>query len=102
MSPKIRVGLSKLGINKQSTKELIHPQTNIFFDKLSEKLIEDRERGELASQLNPRCLAMTAHLAGIGIMTMKGVADSAQDPLKFSDEELIEEYTQLFLLSRLR
>jgi len=93
------VGLSKLGINSESTKELIHPYTNIFFDKLVAKLDEDRERGELASQLNPRRLAMTAHLAGIGVMTMKGVADSAQDPLKFSDEELIEEYTQLFLLT---
>lgn len=93
------LGYSKLGINEESARKFIHPCTNVFFDKLTAKLQVDKKQGKLASQLHPRRLAMAAHLAGIGIMTMKGVADSAGDPLKFSDKQLIDEYAQIFLLS---
>jgi hypothetical protein len=41
-------------------------------------------------------MAFLAHLAAIGLLTMKGMVESLGDPLRYSDEQLIEGFARVF------
>jgi AcrR family transcriptional regulator len=90
------VGIHKVGVNSESIKELIHPHTTRFYDALEGRLLEDRANGRLSPQAHPRRLAVNAHCAAVGLMTMFGIAESAGDPLKHSDADLIDEMARAF------
>lgn len=44
----------------------------------------------------PRLLVFLAHLAAIGVLTMKGLVEAFDDPLVYSDEELIDALARVF------
>lgn len=44
----------------------------------------------------PRLLAFLAHLSALGVLTMKGLVEAFDDPLRYSDEELIEALSRVF------
>lgn len=46
--------------------------------------------------VEPRLLAFLAYLSAIGLLTMKGLVESLNDPLKYSDDELIEALARVF------
>ena len=46
--------------------------------------------------MEPRLLAFLAYLAAIGLLTMKGLAQQLDDPLAFSDEQLIQGLGKVF------
>lgn len=48
------------------------------------------------AKLNPRLLAFLAHLSALGVLTMKGLVESFDDPLRYSDDELIDALAQVF------
>lgn len=44
----------------------------------------------------PRLLAFLAHVSALGVLTMKGLVEAFDDPLRYSDEELIEALARVF------
>lgn len=44
----------------------------------------------------PRLLAFLAHLSALGVLTMKGLVETFDDPLLYSDEELIDALARVF------
>jgi hypothetical protein len=40
--------------------------------------------------VDPRLLAFLAHAAAVGLLTMKGMVENADDPLRWSDAELVD------------
>ena len=48
------------------------------------------------SAVEPRLMAFLAFLASIGVLTMKGMVEQVNDPLVFSDEQLIEGLGRIF------
>ncbi|PPE80712.1 TetR/AcrR family transcriptional regulator [Kaistia algarum] len=56
------------------------------------------EGGETRSRaaVEPRLLAFLAYLAAIGLLTMKGMVEHVEDPLVYSDEELVEGFARVF------
>jgi AcrR family transcriptional regulator len=57
-------------------------------------LIEKRQTG--GGKIEPRLLAFLAYLSALGLLTMKGMVEAQGDPLIYSDERLIDGFTQLF------
>ena len=51
---------------------------------------------EGGAPVEPRLMAFLAHLAAIGLLTMKGMVEQQDDPLVFSDEELVEAFGRVF------
>ncbi len=41
-------------------------------------------------------MAFLAYLAALGMLTMKGMVESLDDPLLYSDEEMIEGFAKVF------
>jgi hypothetical protein len=41
-------------------------------------------------------MAFLAHLAAIGMLTMKGMVESLEDPLRYSDEQIVEGFARVF------
>jgi AcrR family transcriptional regulator len=46
--------------------------------------------------VEPRMMAFLANLAALGVLTMKGLVESFDDPLRYSDDELIEALASIF------
>lgn len=59
-------------------------------------LRQDRKGRPGRARVEPRLLAFLAYLAAIGLLTMKGVVEHVNDPLRYSDEELIEGFAKVF------
>lgn len=89
----------QLGVNAESLKELVHPYTTRLYDALEEKLLEDQQRGRLAEHVHPRRLAVDAHAAVLGVMTLLSLTQVAGDPMKHTDAELIDELAKTFVAS---
>jgi AcrR family transcriptional regulator len=58
--------------------------------------VEQTRVGRRRTQIEPRLLAFLAYLAAIGLLTMKGMVEHMDDPLLFSDEQLIEGFGRVF------
>jgi len=41
-------------------------------------------------------MAFLAYLSAIGLLTMKGMVESLDDPLAYSDEQLVEGFARIF------
>ena len=79
--------MSAIRLDEETLREEIHPRTRRLFD-----LLEDRLTGASASRADRRRvrrLAYSAWLSALGMMTMLSVADAAQDPLIYTDKELL-------------
>ena len=50
----------------------------------------------IGGKIEPRLLAFLAYLSALGLLTMKGMVEAQGDPLIYSDERLIDGFTQLF------
>jgi len=46
--------------------------------------------------VDPRLMAFLANVAAMGVVMMKGLVESFDDPLRYSDEELIEALARIF------
>ena len=60
------------------------------------RLSYDRESQPPRAEVTPRMMAFLAYLAALGLLTMKGMVESVNDPLIYSDEELVEALTRIF------
>lgn len=67
--------------------EPIHETTSSMYAALAAKIAADP--AFLAGE-NPRRLAVAAHMAGIGLLTMLALADSMEDPMAHPTEALLD------------
>jgi AcrR family transcriptional regulator len=71
----------------------IRPLNDLWFADAAAKL---RAEGRRRAHVEPRLMAFLAHVAAIGLLTMKGTVESVEDPLIYSDEQLIEGLARIF------
>jgi AcrR family transcriptional regulator len=74
----------------------IRPLNDVMYAGATKKLEAERRRGRGMRGAHPRRLAFSAHLAAFGILAMKALVDHFGDPLRYSDEELVDEMCRVF------
>lgn len=74
----------------------IRPLNDLAYGSATELLSKDWDRARGRADVEPRLMAFLAGMASIGILTMKGMVESLDDPLLYSDEQLIEGLARIF------
>ena len=74
----------------------IRPLNDLWYAGATKRLTEERTRRPSRAQVEPRLMAFLANLAAIGLLTMKGMVESVNDPLLYSDEQLVEGFARIF------
>ncbi len=69
---------------------------DLAYGGAAKKLADDWKDGRSHVAVPPRAMSFLATAAAIGLLTMKGLVESVGDPLKYSDEELIEGLARIF------
>src|SRR6266542_3095475 len=72
----------------------IRPLNDLTYGDATRKL--EKEGGRSRSGVPPRRLAFLAHIAAIGLLTIKGMVEKVGDPLLYSDEQLISDLAKIF------
>jgi AcrR family transcriptional regulator len=76
--------------------ERIRPVNDMLYGGAEERLRADQQTGRFPKKRDPRRFAFTAHMAVIGLLNMKAIAASADDPLIHSDQDLIDDICRTF------
>lgn len=76
--------------------ERLRPLNELLYAGTEARLKEAKKRGELRAGVNPRRLAFLAHMAAVGLLTMKGMVEGADDPLVHKDDDLVKELGRAF------
>ena len=76
--------------------ERIRPLNDLLFAKATEMLVAERGERTPRAAVEPRLLAFLAYLSAIGLLTMKGMVEPMDDPLIYSDEQLVEGLARVF------
>jgi AcrR family transcriptional regulator len=84
------------GIIGPTELERIHPLNTLLYGGAETRLHADQKNGVFPRNRDPRRFAFTAHMAVIGLLNMKAIAASADDPLIHSDEDLIDDLCMTF------
>lgn len=74
----------------------IRPLNEQLLARATQTLADERGRRLPRAAVEPRLLAFLAYLAAVGLLTMKGMVEHVQDPLVYSDEDLIEGFARVF------
>lgn len=74
----------------------IRPINDLLYAGAQKKLNEDRQRRPSRARVEPRLMAFLAYVAAIGLLTMKGMVESVEDPLLYSDDQLIDGLARIF------
>jgi len=74
----------------------IRPLNELWFAGAAKKLGEERKKHPGGAQIEPRLLAFLAWLAAIGVLTVKGMVETVDDPLIYTDEQLVEGFSRVF------
>jgi AcrR family transcriptional regulator len=84
------------GIIGPEELERIRPINDMLYGGAEERLRVDQRIGAFPKNRDPRRFAFTAHMAVIGLLNMKAIAASADDPLIHGDEDLIDDICTTF------
>jgi AcrR family transcriptional regulator len=76
--------------------ERIRPLNDLAFAGTAKLLSDERKRQPSRARVDPRLMAFLANVAAIGVLTMKGMVEKVGDPLRYSDEQLIEGLARIF------
>ena len=74
----------------------LRPLNDLVFAGATARLRNERKQHKTRGGVEPRLAAFLAYLAAIGLLTMKGMVERVDDPLLYSDEELIEGFARVF------
>ncbi len=74
----------------------LRPLNELWLAGAAKKLTQDRKKHPGRAQVEPRLMAFLAYLSAIGLLTMKGMVESQDDPLVYSDDQLIEGFARIF------
>jgi AcrR family transcriptional regulator len=72
----------------------IRPLNELTYGAAERKLASGRDGDR--SPVSARRLVFLAHLAAIGLLTVKGMVESVDDPLLYSDRQLVADLTKIF------
>jgi AcrR family transcriptional regulator len=75
--------------------ERFRPLNELFYGAAEEKLAVDQAAGRAAPTGHPRRLVFVAHLVAVGLLTFKTMVEAVGDPLRYTDEELLDEIGRL-------
>lgn len=84
------------GIIGPEQLERIRPINDMLYGGTEARLRADQCRGGFPQQRDPRRFAFSAHVAVLGLLNMKAIAASAEDPLVHSDEDMIADLCRTF------
>lgn len=73
----------------------IRPPNDLLYGGTARKLEEDRMRRPGRAHIEPRLMAFLAYLAAIGLLTLAGMVESLDDPMLYSEEQLIEGFARI-------
>lgn len=74
----------------------IRPLNEQLFGLAATRLHAGRRRGRRADPLAARRLAFAAHVAAHGLLAMKALVERFHDPLRYRDDELVDELCHTF------
>ena len=74
----------------------LRPLNDLAYAGATKLLAEDWKRARGRARVEPRLMAFLAHVAAIGLLTFKGAVESVNDPLMYSDEQLVEALARIF------
>jgi AcrR family transcriptional regulator len=74
----------------------IRPLNELWFAGATKKLGDERKRRPSRANVEPRLMAFLAYVASVGLLTMKGMVENVNDPLAYSDDQLIEGFARVF------
>lgn len=84
-------------VDAETVREDIAPRTARLFDVLEARMA-GRSSGDKARS-DYRRLAYTAWSSALGMMTILAIADATRDPLRHSDDELLETLVSVYTLA---
>lgn len=76
--------------------ERIRPTNAMLYGGAESRLRADQRAGSFPKKRNARRFAFTAHTSVIGVLAMKAVTESSDDPLIHSDKDLIDDICRTF------
>jgi len=74
----------------------IRPHNELRFAGTAAKLREEQKEHPSRANVQPRLMAFLAWVSAIGLLTVKGMVESLEDPLIYTDEQLIEGLARIF------
>lgn len=74
----------------------IRPLNDLVLAGAASKLTDERKKRRGRGRVEPRLMAFLAYLAAIGVLTIKGMVESLEDPLLYSDDQLIDGFARVF------
>lgn len=74
--------------------ERIRPLNDLAFAEAAQRVGDGGPRGR--ADVDPRLMVFLANVSALGLLTMKGLVESQNDPLRYTDEELIEGLSRIF------
>jgi AcrR family transcriptional regulator len=74
----------------------IRPLNDLAYAGAARILTEERKKRQGRARVEPRMMAFLANAAAIGLLTMKGLVESFDDPLLYSDEQLVDGLARIF------
>lgn len=77
----------------------IRPLNDVSYKGAAARLAEDWKGGRGRAGVDPRMMVFLANVAALGILTMKGLVEHFGDPLRYSDDQLIEGMSRIFELA---
>jgi AcrR family transcriptional regulator len=92
----MHVQQADLGAADPALLARIRPLNEPLFGLAGTRLHAGRPRGRRADPLAARRLAFAAHLAAHGLLAMKALVERFHDPLRYRDDELIDELCRTF------
>ncbi|HEX4340631.1 MAG TPA: helix-turn-helix domain-containing protein [Polyangiaceae bacterium] len=76
--------------------ERLRPLNDLSYKGATKLLGEEWKHARGRAGVEPRLTVFLAHVAALGILTMKGLVESFGDPLLYSDEQLVEGLSRIF------
>ncbi len=77
----------------------VRPANELFYGGAEERLRVDQRAGIFPADRDPRLFAFTAHTTAQGLLTMKAMAEGANDPLLHADDDLIEDVCRTYRIA---
>jgi AcrR family transcriptional regulator len=74
----------------------VRPLNELWFEGAAKKLREQGKGKGGRGTVEPRLMAFLAYCSVIGLLTMKGMVESLDDPLRYSDEQLVDGLARIF------
>jgi len=74
----------------------IRPLNDLAFAGAARRVADSRGRRPGRARVEPRLMAFLAYLSALGLLTMKGMVENVGDPLRYTDEELVEGFARVF------